>query len=273
MFGGPVTAIRRVDGTHIFARATRGGRQLLVYSMNVAARQPVAMILPLPVPPNPGEDALRFVDLKGYPAFFRDLDAAFPALEIEASRGGGTAVFGASQSLKLVVHEVGDFIASFVPSFADFERLDERFRLSDAVWDALPTYRDYGFAVFQLKDLGGQSWFRRLFARPTTKTIHPMAFEFPRRDADVLFFPTVHVHDGEVHEKAMFDHHLYAQLLPGQRPPPAWQENDTPLANHLDVERSEGVVDFDLPAFTRSVMGWHENADITVRPEPLGTAA
>ena len=157
--------------------------------MNVAARSPVAMILPLPVPPRPGDDALRFIDMKGYPRFFHDLDAAFPALALAASRGGFGASGVAPERPTLTVHEVGDFVASFVPSLADFDRLDARFRLSDAVWEALPIYADYGFAVFQLKDLGPGGWLRRLFGRAAARTIHPMAFEFPRRDPDVLFFP------------------------------------------------------------------------------------
>lgn len=32
-----------------------------------------------------------------------------------------------------------------------------------------------------------------------------MAFVLPRRDGRFVFFPTVHVHDGEVHPTAAFD--------------------------------------------------------------------
>jgi hypothetical protein len=38
-----------------------------------------------------------------------------------------------------------------------------------------------------------------------------MAFEFVTRQPDTLFFPTLHVHDGLVHESAKFDHYLYYQ--------------------------------------------------------------
>ena len=93
--------------------------------------------------------------------------------------------------------EVGSFVASFVPTVKDFSRLDEQFRLPDGTWDKLPAYKDYGFAVFKLKK-GEQK-------------VHPMAFEFPRADKTRLFFPTVHIHDGKVHDQAGFDHVLYCQ--------------------------------------------------------------
>src|SRR5207248_7445223 len=95
----------------------------------------------------------------------------------------------------LNVVDVGSFEASFVPTIPDFERLDERFRLPTGTWDQLPQYKQYGFTVFKLK--------------PGAKVIHPMAFEFPRAAPARLFFPTVHIHDGKVHDTATFDHALY----------------------------------------------------------------
>lgn len=40
--------VREVSRTRIFARATGGGRQVLAYSMTIAADHEVGMILPLP---------------------------------------------------------------------------------------------------------------------------------------------------------------------------------------------------------------------------------
>lgn len=114
---------------------------------------------------------------------------------------GGAAAAAALPAPRLEVHRVGSFEASFVPTVDDFERLDPRFRLPPAVWDDLPAYRDWGFAVFKLRDL---------FAAEAT-AVEPMAFEFPRRDPGALFFPTVHVHDGRAHAAADFDHNLFLQ--------------------------------------------------------------
>lgn len=265
MFSGPPRIIERVSGTKIFARSSDDGQQTLVYGMDVAARAPVAMILPIPVPPGSEEAAVRFIDLEGYPQFFRDLDAAFPPLlELAVSRGGPLPAKSARPRLK--VHDVGEFVASFVPTRDDFDRLDPRFRLADAVWDALPGYADFGFAVFQLRDLGS-SWWGALLRRAKRKTIHPMAFAFPRRDPTALFFPTMHVHDGEVHEEADFDHHFYAQLQADEEPGSGWSRNTTPLAYHLDAKRVAGVIDVALPAYTLSKIGRFENADTVVTIE------
>ena len=184
-----------VSDTHIFARVERD-RQFLAYEMKVSTPKETAMILPLPVREGSGEDALRFIDLSAYPEFFDDLDTLFyhPQAAIASLEAGD---FLAAPLLE--VHRVGEFEASYVPSLDDFSRLDPRFNLPPKTWAALPRVSDFGFAVFQLR-AGG--------ARP----IHPMAFSFPTRWADTAFFPTVHVHDGEAHEQAHFDHKLYLQL-------------------------------------------------------------
>jgi hypothetical protein len=156
------------------------------------------MILPLPVQQSKGESALSFVNLEGYPDLFDDLDRGFP---VPLTRGGTDLTFAAAGfQLPLKVHSVGAFEASFVPHLRDFSRLDPRFCLPDRVWNKLPSYADYGFAVFRL-------------APGTNKAIHPMAFRFYTRFPDRTFFPTVHVHDGAVHEHALFDHSLYYQIM------------------------------------------------------------
>ena len=167
------------------------------------------MILPLPVIPGRGEHALTFINLSGYEDFFKDLSEACEPefiepvlfdddLELELDVAPGTIQV-------LTVHEVGDFEASYVPTMADFSRLDSRFRLPDEIWQKMPDYSDYGFAVFQLKLTLAEDF------SETENTVHPMAFEFPTRDSDHLYFPTVHVHDGDYHENAGFYHTFYCQ--------------------------------------------------------------
>lgn len=184
-----------VSATRIFARMLDPGVQALAYSMNLQAAAPVAMVLPLPVSPGSGEDALQFIDLSAHARMFIELHELFEFQPVAAARGG-LRLSGSSRST-LLVHRVGSFIASYVPTRADFDRLDPRFRLPAALFDAVPHYADYGFAVFQLD--AGKS------------TVHPMAFKFASRDATRLFFPTVHVHDGRFHPRARFDHALYYQ--------------------------------------------------------------
>jgi hypothetical protein len=195
-----------VAGTRIFARR-EAGLQALVYSMTVSLESETAMILPLPVGPGSGEDAVRFVSLETCTAFFDLLEQAVSPL------GDGESADG-PDGAELAVHSVGCFEASYVPHLSAFSRVDPRFRLSPDVFRRLPMYEDYGFAVFKL-------------AAGARQRIHPMALWFPTRDPARLFFPTVHVHDGELHDTALFDHALYYQrdlpevtALNAEKPPP-----------------------------------------------------
>ncbi|MDX2090864.1 MAG: hypothetical protein SFX73_23595 [Kofleriaceae bacterium] len=185
-----------VSATNIFARMTAPGAQALAYGMNLETDQEVAMVLPLPVVPGSGDDAVTFVDLSAHPRMFEQLSLLFDVPPPQ-SRSANDAMPRLAMQPTLVVHAIGSFVASYVPTRADFTRLDPRFRLPEVLFDAVPHYHDYGFAVFQL-------------ARGNV-TVHPMAMTFPTRDPQRLFFPTVHVHDGRWKAKAGFDHALYYQ--------------------------------------------------------------
>ena len=196
--------------------------------MTLELSEDVAMILPIPVPEGSSEDAVRFVDLSGCPTFFEEVDALFPDQDLSASGGFGTLSAGPHPRSMLVVHDVGDFEASYVPTARDFDRLDPRFRLPNEVWEQLPRYYDWGFCVFKLKARRRSSGLFGLFKSSSAglrRTVHPMAFEFPRRDPSALFFPTVHVHDGEVHPTADFDHQLYCQLDRALEPLMDWERS------------------------------------------------
>jgi hypothetical protein len=243
--------VKDVAATKIFARSSTKERQFLVYEMKLAADEDLAMILPLPVPKNSAEDAVRFVDLSDYADFFKDMATGFPA-PASAGRSLGDSKGSKGDAAKpLAVVEVGNFEASFVPSIADFARLDERFRLPAGTWDALPDYKDYGFAVFKLKQ--------------GVKQIHPMAFEFPRRDPKRLFFPTVHVHDGKVHSKADFDHALFLQKRDGEGMNVLhWQESPKLAASFLKIDKTAGLVDGEHHVYLKEISGSQKNEDTLV---------
>ncbi len=236
-------SVNLVADTSIFARPSKEDRQFLVYSMRLAAKEDLAMILPIPVPKQSPEDAVRFINLEKYPEFFKDLRAGFP-VPASASLGRSKAEPG----LSLPVVEVGSFEASFVPSIKDFERLDERFRLPAGVWDKLPMYKDYGFTVFKLKK--------------GAKKIHPMAFEFPRANPKQLFFPTVHIHDGKVHAKAKFDHALYCQRSGSEIQLVEWQESVRPAGLFMKTKQAQGLLEPDEHCYLLEIRGQHKNEDI-----------
>src|SRR5687768_11706626 len=113
--------VQSVSATTIFARSGAEGRQFLVYSMALRAKEDLAMVLPLPVKPGSGEKAVTFIDLQEYPGFFTDLRKGFPEPLTGETRPRG---LGAPRTAKLEVTKVGSFDASFVPTIADFSRLD-----------------------------------------------------------------------------------------------------------------------------------------------------
>jgi hypothetical protein len=237
-----------VADTNIFARASKDGRQFLVYSMRFKAGEDLSMILPIPVPENSKEDAVKFINLEAYPDFFVELRKGFP--ENHTLDRGPDSKVKARPAGKLVVVEVGSFIASFVPSLKDFSRLDERFRLPAEIWDKLPQYKTWGFAVFQLKK--------------GNMKVHPMAFEFPRANKKQIFFPTVHIHDGTVPDKAGFDHMLYCQAS-GEEGTLMWDESPQPAGMFMkDVEKSRGIIDPDRHCYRKIMKGRIENKDVLI---------
>lgn len=245
--------VHEVSSTNIYARALPNGRQMLAYGMTVGFDADVAMVLPLPVTRGAGEHALTFIDMSSAPKFFDDLDALYP--KPPSSAGAWLAPAAIPPAKALVVHDVGDFEASFVPSLADFSRLDARFRLGDDVWRALPEYGDWGFAVFKLKRAGA------------ARKVHPMAFDFPMRERDAVFFPTVHVHDGAVHDRAPFDHTLYFQ------PDPSWEAIVTafraPTPTSSMPAPSRAFVDDAAPVYRELHRGELPNDDIWMRGDVL----
>jgi hypothetical protein len=236
-FSGPV---RSVSNTRIFARDTGGDAQILVYSMKLSSDQELAMVLGLPVRPGAGEGALRFINLQGYPDIFAAFDEGFIRRQAVGRLSGDLE---AAMPAPLAVIPVGSFEASYVPTVADFDRLDLRFRLPASVLEAPLGQERFGFAVFKLK--------------PGNHTIHPMAFEFPRADPSRLFFPTVHVHDGRVHPTADFDHTFYYQRRDGEHQGAfsPWQESSSPAKKFTDPGRSAGVIDPRLHVYRWTLWG------------------
>lgn len=250
--------VELVADTNIFAKSDRE-RQFLVYSMSFAAPSDLAMVLPLPVPPGSSEDAVRFINLQLYPTFFVDMRNGFP----RSFSGPLTRQKPVSADApRLRVHDVGEFEASFVPRIADFERLEERFRIPPDVWDELPAYHDYGFAVFKLK-ASASSAFGGSDRNP--RRVHPMAFTFPRRRPELLYFPTVHIHDGEVHPRAIFDHMLYCQPDPGMDDClHGWEKSHRPASEFLAIARTENIVNPDLHCWRLPLEGLLTNEDTLV---------
>jgi hypothetical protein len=198
--------------------------------------------------------------LQAYRDFFDDLADGFP-FQAPLFSLGCSAPSDARFDRVLKVSDVGNYVASFVPTLSDFSRLDPRFNLPANVWSQIPQYANYGFAVFQLA--AGS-------LRP-----HPMAFEFDT-DNQSIFFPTMHIHDGEIHETEAFDHILYLQHAGLDSQVYGYQNYDIPdrstelirsktiARNFCDIERTNGIVDADLLVHRKWIRGMGSNRDTEV---------
>lgn len=249
--------VQFVGSTRIFARFLDGLDQCVVYEMEIHAKEELAMILPIPVAQPAREDAVKFVDLGGYRDFFEDLDKAFPEPLTLGLASRSKDVTPAPEKAKLEVQRVGSFDASFVPTQADFRRLDARFRLDDSVWKSLPQYRNFGFAVFKLRE-GNQH-------------VHPMAFRFPTAMPGRVFFPTVHIHDGKVHETEEFDHTLYAQawknaVVKGRD----WNESEKNAGQFVKLDKAKDLVWGGGHLYKKNIIGVAKNQDIIAETRRLG---
>lgn len=245
--------VDEVANTRIFVRKRAGGpEQAVVYAMKLSAQDDLAMVLPVPVPAGSAEDAVEFVSLEGYADLFEDLEAGFPQPK---SRGLETLGLDNAPDQQLAVHQVGAYEASFVPSRGDFGRLDPRFRVPEAAWDALPHVADWGFVVFKLR-------------KGTNQEVHPMAFWFPARNPRRLFFPTVHVHDGTAPPRARFDHTLYCQLASGGGfsgdELGRWQESPQPAEGFVKVGEAQELVTGDEHVYRLRLRGTLPNEDTFV---------
>ncbi|MEN8774456.1 MAG: hypothetical protein ABF379_03680 [Akkermansiaceae bacterium] len=253
-FSKPVNSVAQ---TKIFARLLTRQDQSIAYQMRLDTPEDVAMILPLPIIEGSKEDSVKFIDLSGYEDFFKDLKKGFPEPPtLSRSKYDSKE----PQVDKLKVRTVGSFEASFIPTVADFSRLDKRFKLPEGTWEKIPAYKNYGFAVFKLKK--------------GSKKIHPMALSFPSSLAQKaqLFFPTVHIHDGEIHAKESFDHQLYAQtwLKAGLRGKDGWEESQKLASQFTKVDKAQKLIWGGGHVYLREIRGRQKNVDVIARPVAIG---
>lgn len=246
--------VEGVKNTRIFARLGERGNQVLIYQMSLKAAQDLAMVLPIPVKEGSGEDAVKFFDISKYEDVFEDLRELFPMPKLNfLGDPFGAAPVAAGLSLKVV--SVGAYDASFVPTIADFSRLDARFRLPEGVWTKLPGYADFGFAVFKLK--------------PGKAQVHPMAFSFPTALTDTVFFPTLHIHDGEVHPKERFDHTLYLQAPATNLGRGGWSESPALAVTKVKCGLTHGMIRPDLHVYRQVMRGKFDNGDVVAKVAAL----
>jgi len=246
--------VEQVSKTRIYGRTTKDAIQYLVYQMEFSADDDVAMILPFPADRSRGEP--EFINLERCPKFFDKIDKAFHEPVMRSFSLTKSAGARRTRST-LRVHSVGAFEGSFVPTIRDFDRLDERFQFAPSTLDAMrELYSDFSFAVFKLKAGSNQE-------------VHPMAFRFCTAQPDRVFYPTVHVHDGEMHETEHFDHSIYTQIptdrteieVDEARKDGTSTPSDERLTQHLSIKESQGILSNDY-GFRMKFKGRYRNQDV-----------
>jgi len=249
-----------VSSTRIFARIEKE-RQCIVYEMKISTKADTAMVLPIPISLIDKDDIVEFVDLTDSADIFAKIDNLFPSMAL------WFVMASAKKENYIKVESVGSYEASFVKNSGDFENLDPRFSLDSETLEKLPQYKDYGFIVFKLK--------------ATDSKIHPMAFWFKTRETKKLFYPTVHMHDGQIHATEHFDHIFYAQGDVADKPSHYSEGNSFSIVGFRGIpmnanrtlgsqndtlneisEKSFSLVGLNLPIQRERLTGESENEDI-----------
>lgn len=77
-----------------------------------------------------------------------------------------------------------------------------------------------------------------------------------------LFFPTVHIHDGEVHPKAEFDHVLYCQPFEHEAlQVRGWRESPGHAGRFMKVDQAMGLIASELHCYQKMLHGLLPNRD------------
>jgi hypothetical protein len=86
-----------------------------------------------------------------------------------------------------------------------------------------------------------------------------MAFLFPTRMPEALYFPTLHIHDGTVDPEATFDHVLYLQGEAFHEF--AGRTSEANANTFMKIRKAKGIVLPDALCFSRGIGGYKPNTD------------
>jgi len=247
-------SVEEVHNTSLFACLNNArNRQLLIYSNSVEnSNKYNAMVLPVPNP-----HTITLHDMTSASKFFPDLEKCFkpPA---SYARSLGAKHFDANS--KLVVHDVGSYLISIVPSINDFSRLRTEtfdFNLSENLKTFLAHYdHNFGYLVCRLK-MGNVGY-------------SPIAYSHNVLTPNELFYPTTHYHSDKavVFYDGMegdWDHNIYAPNMEFVNMPV-----DSIDKAYVNPYFGNIKIGFDFPnqynAINRVVVtGNHPNRDVIIR--------
>ena len=228
--------------TRMFGRINNFGEQVLIITLHVEPHGNADAVLFMPVPVKPG-GRCGFFDVE-YDDLFADLDKCWePSFVISQSAQAQAAMDEGTLFPATAPASNG----TFFQTRSDLGRLDPKLRPPPA---AVAPYADYGFAMFRLPK--------------SESKVKPLALVFESREAKKLFFPTLTLVDGNVPDKARFEHRCYLQVWTGARPE-GWLESDVPANEHVDLQRAKSLVRGELRVHRTELRGERKNEDLWAR--------
>lgn len=234
--------------TSLFARRVSVTHQVLVFAEvgpDSEGERPI-IVLPLPVPASAQASDVRFLDLSTSPGFFDQLDRAFPPEEYlpRTSQGPGGGSAGGSAPSDGPRPPAGAYAAHYVASAAELTALGTAKSDPVDLGAIAARYPQHGFAIFEL-DPKPRSWLARLTSTLAGRGRAPVGLEFPSRDPERLYFPSLHLASVDISRPLPYDHAYYIQA-DDPRSGAAW-DNDVlsrgPRPAWEDFRRSRGQVE------------------------------
>lgn len=249
LFTQPVQVVGPIN---MFARATADGQQVLACNFRYTAEAEFTLILPLPTPPDASAQAVRFIDLSNYDGFFGDLRRGFPDLTREAEKVSLTDRIR-EKVLDWLDIDTTQAEITFAPNRAALLHIAEQFKLSAEVQQALARFQQDGFVCLKLA--------------AGSNRLPPLAFEFPRRAPESVFFPTAHSVGGQFDPQASFNYTLFCQSPHRSL---KWRvaadDNFRPLTarEFMKPDKAHGLIDPADGLLMQRLRGPFENVDICV---------
>lgn len=232
-----------VNAVNLFAR-TFTGEQALAIDLRFTAAEETALIVPLPVPQDGREDAVRFIPLHLYRPFFAHMGRGFePRTDRRDKRREDHED---EEHLPRTVRFTSRVATRslYVPSVAAFQTLCPEHVLPEALLSLRPEYADYGFAVFVLP--AGDN-----------VRIAPLGLYFRTSEPKHIYFPTFQYTGDALGSAANFDDTLYCQRaeLTG------WDETSQSAEAFVECRHAHGLVEPDRVIQRRVLYGPLENHD------------
>lgn len=203
IFGDDVAIVKN---TRIFVAPTKGGHQITVYQNTIQSFNKNAMILPIPINTSKKipHKSIQLLDLSTDNNLFDNLDKIFLKPPPYQDNNWGYDHDNEDSDDYHEVYKIGLYKMSIIPNINSIDRLNiKEFNIKASIFESLRGHYLTGFA-FLVCQFDGQS---------EKEKMHPIGYihdSYMNDGKKVLFVPTLHIHDGEIHKMENFDHLIFS---------------------------------------------------------------